>query len=124
MDNDQFNLISNNDAMIIKVIFSSDYAIIDIETWDNKNYEINCSSIHGIKNNANLEVEIGDIKFSRETDFYCETAKALFGGVENVPASVRSMIICEAYDNTPILEVVAESFELTRQENSSCDVTV
>ena len=114
MNNDRFDLIRNNDAMIIKVIFNSNYADIEIETWDNKSYEINCSSVYGIKNDADLEVEIGDISFSRETDFYRETVTALFGNVDDVPAEVRSMIIYEAYDNTPILEVIAESFELSK----------
>jgi len=116
MDNDQFDLIRNNDAVITKVIFNSEYASINIETWDGKCYEINCRSVCGIKNNANLEVEIGDISFSSRTVFFCETANALFGNVDNVPASVRSMVICEAYDNTPILEVVAESFEINKTQ--------
>ena len=36
MDNDQFDLIRNNDAVITKVIFNSEYASINIETWDGK----------------------------------------------------------------------------------------
>jgi hypothetical protein len=112
MSSDQFDVIRNNDAKIIQVVFSSKSSCIEIETWDNKKFEISCRAVYGIKNNANMDEEIGDVVFSRESDFFCETAKSLFGGMDNVPPEVRSMIILDAYDNSPILEVMAETFEI------------
>ena len=107
-----FDNVSNKDAVIKQVVFDSTSATVEIETWDNKRCEICCNGIFGFKSNTGIGQDIGDILFSRESEFFYETVKAQFETLESVPPSVQSMIICEASDNTPVLEVIADKFEL------------
>lgn len=112
MNTDMFENISNNDAVIKQVDVDSTTVTIVIETWDNKKCEIRCSGVCGFKGNSGIGQDIGNIVFNRDSDYFCETTKAEFGNMEKVPASVQSMIICEAFDDFPILEVIADKFEI------------
>lgn len=112
MNTGLFENISNNDAVIKQVDVDSTTVTIVIELWDNKMCEIRCSGVCGFKGNSGIGQDIGSIEFNRESDFFCEITKAEFGNMDSVPNSVQSMIICEAFDDTPILEVVAAKFEV------------
>ena len=100
------NSIENNDAVLKNVNVSPENISIEIETWNNLAFEIICSGICGLKSSNGIGQEIGDIKLTRESDFFLETIKKNYGVPDGVPASVKSLIICEAWENTPVLEVV------------------
>ncbi len=117
MSNDQFNFISNNDAVLKQVLVTSETAIIEIETWDNKRCEICCTGIYGFMSSTGIGQDIGDISLNRESDFFIETAKRLFDDPANIPPSVMSLIVCEAADGTPVLEVIAETFAVNKSDS-------
>ena len=112
LDTAFLNSIENNNAVLKNVNVSPENTTIEIETWNNLAFEIICSGICGLKSSNGIGQEIGDIKLTRESDFFLETIKKNYGVPDGVTASVKSLIICEAWENTPVLEVVAEKFEV------------
>jgi len=114
MNNEQFDFISNNDAVLKQVVVTSEAVTIEIETWDNIICEISCAGIYAFMSSTGIGQDIGDIKLNRDSDFFIETTTRQFDNPDNIPPSVKSLIICEASDNTPVFEVIAEKLEINK----------
>lgn len=106
-----FEKIANNDSRIERLTVSAGEAEIIIKTWDEQRIRIRCNGFYGIMNFTGLDEDIGDIRISRDSDLFHEMAGSQFNcESKDVPQEINSLIICSAWDDHVIMEVIAKEF--------------
>ena len=106
-----FDRIANNDSVIESLAINAEKAEIIIKTWDEQRIRIRCNGFYGIMNYTGLDEDIGDIRIGRESNLFHEMAVSQFNcKSEDVPQKINSLMICSAWDNHVIIEVIAEEF--------------
>lgn len=106
-----FERIANNDSRIESLNISAGKAEIIIKTWDEQRIRIRCNGFYGIMNFTGLDEDIGDIRIRRDSDLFHEMAGSQFNcESKDVPQEINSLIICSAWDDHVIMEVIAKEF--------------
>lgn len=109
--NMSFERIANNDSRIESLNICAGKAEIIIKTWDEKRIRIRCNGFYGIMNYSGLDEDIGDIRIGRDSDLFHKMAVSQFNcESKDVPQEINSLIICSAWDDHVIMEVIAKEF--------------
>jgi len=109
------NIISNKDAKISKININNLYITLEIECWNGELREINFKNYYIIKEKNSVEEEIGDIKIEKHSDLLEELKQDILNGKGTLDEinDIKHFIFYDTWNNTPILEILAEIVEYT-----------
>lgn len=111
---DWISIISNMDNTIHDICIKDSYLIVYIKTWDEKIRQIIFSNYYAVKEKKSVGREIGDIFIQTNSTLLEEWKEDIINGEGTMDeiAEVKSVVFYDSWNETILLEILAENIEL------------
>lgn len=110
---DWINVISNTDSVIHDIRIKNSCLIVRIKLWNEIFKEVKFLDYYSFKEKNSIGQEIGDVIIQTNSIMLDELKQDILngGGMQNEIADAKSIVFYNSWNETIMLEVIAESVE-------------